>query len=186
VACASLIVEILVTFSTASLCRVSTISPAQQSLIMTSSALIGAIPVMTLALWFVLAVDGIGDFPPTWAPSILALAAALAYAFCELAGFRAAPLAHSDRQPEDVGSESWRRFTTSTFVRFVACEAVFLISVPIAFVVDSFWVVLIGAVLAMPLVFWEVWPGARNQQRFAASLEAGGVPSYLTEQVQDS
>lgn len=176
------------TFGPASLCHVSTdspTSPAQQSLIMTCGALLGAIPVMTLALWFVLAADGIGDLPPTWAPSIVLLAAALAYAFCELAGFRTPPLAHSDRQPEDVGFESWRRFTASTFVRFAVCEAVFLVSIPLAFVADSFWVVLIGAVVAMPLVFWEVWPGTRNQQRFAASLEAGGIPSYLTGRVQD-
>jgi len=174
-----------VTFGPASLCQVSTISPAQQSLIMTCSALLGAIPVMTLALWFVLAADGIGDFPPTWAPSIVLLAAALAYAFCELAGFRTPPLAHSDRQPEDVGVESWRRFTASTFVRFAACEAVFLVSIPVGFVTDSFWVVLIGAVIAVPLFFWEAWPSTRNQQRFAAALESGGVSSYLTGQVQD-
>ena len=60
-----------------------------------------------------------------------------------------------------------------------------MISIPLAFVVDSFWVVLIGAVVAVPLFFWEVWPGARNQQRFAAALESGGVPSYLTGRVQD-
>jgi hypothetical protein len=173
------------TFRTASLCRVPTVSPAQRSLTTTASALVGAIPLITLTMWFVLAADGIGDFPPTWAPSLVLLAAALAYAFCELAGFRTPPLQHSDRPPAEIEADSWRRFTTSTFLRFAVCEAVFLISMPLAFLVDSFWVVLIGAVVAVPLFFWEVWPGARNQQRFAAALEAGGVPSYLTGRVQD-
>lgn len=152
---------------------------------MTASALLGAIPLITLTLWFVLAADGMGDFPPTWAPSVVLLAAALAYAFCELAGFRTPPLQHSGRPQAEIEAESWRRFTTSTFLRFAVSEAAFLISIPLAFVVDSFWVVLIGAVVAVPLVFWEVWPGARNQQRFAAALESGGVPSYLTGRVQD-
>jgi hypothetical protein len=147
--------------------------------------MLGAIPLITLTLWFVLAADGIGDFPPTWAPSVVLLAAALAYAFCELVGFKTAPLQHSSRTPAELEAASWQRFTSSTFVRFAVCEAVFLISMPIAFVVDSFWVTLIGAVVAVPLVFWEVWPGARNQQRFAAALESGGVPSYLTGRAQD-
>ena len=147
--------------------------------------MLGAIPLITLTLWFVLAADGIGAFPPTWAPSVVLLAAALAYAFCELAGFKTPPLQHSDQPPAEVEAASWRRFTASTFLRFAVCEAVFLISMPIAFVVDSFWVVLIGAVLGVPLVFWEVWPGVRNQQRFAAALESGGVPSYLTGRLQD-
>lgn len=144
-----------------------------------------AIPLITLTLWFVLAVDGIGDFPPLWAPSVVLLAAALAYAFCELIGFRAAPLEHTGTSPADVEADSWRRFTSSTFVRFAVCEAVFMISIALAFVSDSFWVVLIGAALALPLFYYEAWPDTRNRQRFAASLEAGGIPSYLTGRVQD-
>jgi hypothetical protein len=161
---------------------VSTVSPAQRALTTTSAALLAAIPLITLTMWFVLAVDGIGDFPPTWAPSLVLLAAALAYAFCELFGFRTSPLRPSDGQtPAAIGADSWQRFTASTFVRFAVCEAVFLVSLPLAFVVNSFWVVLIGAALAIPLLLWEVWPGARNQQRFAAALESGGAPSYLVE-----
>ncbi len=165
--------------------RVPTVSPAQQTLTVTCGALVAAIPLMTLTLWFVLAVDGIGEFPPVWAPSVVLLAAALAYAFCELIGFRAAPLEHTGRPPAEIEAESWRRFTTSTFVRSAACDAVFLVSVSLAFVIESYWLVLIGAALALPLFYYEAWPDARNRQRFAASLEAGAVPSYLTGQVQD-
>ena len=46
------------TFWTASLCRVPTVSPAQRSLTTTASALLGAIPLITLTMWFVLAADG--------------------------------------------------------------------------------------------------------------------------------
>ncbi|TDD30273.1 hypothetical protein E1218_01565 [Kribbella turkmenica] len=159
--------------------------PAQKALTSTCAAMAAAIPLITLALWFVLAADGIGDFPPLWAPSVVLLAAAVAYAFCELAGFRSAPEEHTGRPAAEIGASSWQRFTASTFLRFAVCEASFLVSIPLAFVIDSFWVVLIGAALALPLFFYEVWPGARNQQRFAASLEARGVPSYLTGRVQD-
>lgn len=172
------------TSPTATLSPVPT-RPAQQSLATTCAAMAGAIPLITVALWFVLAVDGLGEFPATWAPLAVLAAAVGAYSFCELAGFRTPPLEHSGRPATEVEAEAWRRFTSSTFVRFAICESVFLVSVALAFVVQSFWVVLVGAVLALPLFFWEVWPGQRNQQRFAASLEARGVPSYLTGRLQD-
>ncbi len=143
-----------------------------------------AIPLMTLALYFALVTDGVGPFPAVWAPLVLVAAAVAAYSLVELIGFRTVPLEHGGR-PADVQAESWRRFNSSTFLRFAICEAVFLLSIPLAFIVDSFWVVLIGAVLAIPLVAYEVLPGQRNQQRFAASLEARGVPSYLLGRPQD-
>lgn len=144
-----------------------------------------AIPVITLAMWFVLAVDGVGEFPATWAPLVVLAAAVGAYSCCELVGFRTSPLEYSDRTAAEVEEDSWRRFTTSTYVRFALCEGVFLVSVAVAFVAESFWVVLIGAVLALPLFFLEAWPGERNQRRFAAALESRGVASYLNGQIQD-
>ncbi|MGW7679896.1 hypothetical protein ACWGID_04100 [Kribbella sp. NPDC054772] len=158
---------------------------AQQSLTIICAAMAGAIPMITLVLWFVLATDGTGEFPATWAPLVVLAAAAAAYTFCELAGFRTPALEHSGRPAAEIEAESWRRFTASTFTRFALCEGVFLVSVALAFVVQSFWVVLIGAVLALPLALLEVWPSARNQQRFAASLESRGVPSYLGGRLQD-
>ncbi|TCC05337.1 hypothetical protein [Kribbella soli] len=158
---------------------------ARQSLTMVCATMAGAIPMMTLVLWFVLAVDGIGEFPESW-PLLVVLAAAVgAYSICELVGFRTPPLQYSNRPTAEVQADSWRRFTASTFTRFAVCEAVFLISVTLAFVADSFWVVLLGAVIALPLFFWEAWPGERNQRRFAAALESGGIPSYLTGRAQD-
>ena len=162
-----------------------TISPAQRSLTFVTGAMLGAIPIITVALWATLASDGVGDFPAAWAPLTVLVAAGAAYSFCELLGFRTPALEYSSRPAAEIEAESWRRFTQSTFTRFALCEGVFMISIPLAFVVDSFWVVLVGAVLALPLVAWEVWPGVRNQQRFAASLEARGVPSYLTGRLQD-
>ncbi|MEV0792427.1 hypothetical protein [Kribbella sp. NPDC050459] len=158
---------------------------ARQSLTMVCATMAAAIPLMTVVLWFVLATDGIGEFPTGW-PVLVVLAAAVgAYSICELAGFRTPPLAHSARSSAEIEADSWRRFTASTFTRFAVCEAVFLISVALSFVADSFWVVLIGAALALPLFFWEAWPGERNQRRFAAALESGGIPSYLTGRLQD-
>ncbi|WP_328998929.1 hypothetical protein OHA18_31350 [Kribbella sp. NBC_00709] len=136
-------------------------------------------------MWFVLAVDGIGEFPAAWAPLVVLAAAVGAYSCCEFAGFRTPPLEYSHRTAAEVEEDSWRRFATSTYVRFALCEGVFLVSVAVAFVAESFWVVLIGAVLALPLFFLEAWPSERNQRRFAAALESRGVASYLTGGVQD-
>ncbi|HWD83929.1 MAG TPA: hypothetical protein VG497_33740 [Kribbella sp.] len=158
---------------------------ARQSLTTVCATMAGAIPVLTLVLWFVLGTDGIGPFPKSW-PLLVVLAVAVgAYSICELVGFRTPPLEYSSRSAADVQAESWRRFTASTFTRFAVCESVFLVSVALSFVAESFWVVLIGAVLALPLFFLEVWPGERNQRRYAAALESGGVPSYLTGRLQD-
>ncbi|TDU86864.1 hypothetical protein EV138_0380 [Kribbella voronezhensis] len=157
---------------------------AAASLTMVVTAMMAAIPMITVVMWFVLAGDGIGDFPGGWAPILVVALAVGAYSFCELAGFRA-PAVPPGGQPAEVEKQSWQRFTSSTFVRFALSEAVFLVSITIAFVVDSYWIVLVGAVLALPLVAWEAWPGRRNQQRFAAALEAAGHPSYLLGRPQD-
>ncbi|NIK60371.1 hypothetical protein [Kribbella shirazensis] len=158
---------------------------ARQSLTMVCATMAAAIPLLTLVLWFVLATHGLGEFPASWPPLVVLAAAVGAYSFCELIGFRTPPLEYSNRPAAEIQADSWRRFTASTFTRFAICEAVFMISVALAFVADSFWVVLIGAVLALPLFYLEAWPGDRNQRRFAAALEARGVPSYLTGQLQD-
>ncbi|HEY3508038.1 MULTISPECIES: hypothetical protein [Kribbella] len=152
---------------------------ARQSLTMVCATMAAAIPLITIVLWFVLATDGIGDFPATWAPIAVLAVAGASYALCELVGFRTPPLEYSDRSAADVARESWGRFTASTFTRFALCEAAFLVAVALAFVVQSFWVVLIGAVVALPLFFLEAWPGERNQRRFATALESRGIPSYL-------
>ncbi|WP_344231915.1 hypothetical protein [Kribbella hippodromi] len=152
----------------------------RQTLPIICAAMAGAIPLITVVVWFVLAADGIGAFPASWAPIVVIAVAGGAYACCELAGFRTPALEYSSRSAAEIEAESWRRFTASTFTRFALCEAVFLVSVALAFSVQSFLVVLIGAVIALPLFFLEAWPGERNQRRFAAALEARGIPSYLT------
>jgi hypothetical protein len=157
---------------------------AAASLTMVVGSMLGVIPLICLTMWFVLATDGIGDFPGGWAPLLVVALAVSAYSCCELVGFRTAPLPPGG-QPADVERQSWQRFTSSTFVRFAICEAVFLLSIAVAFVVSSYWIILIGAVLALPLVAWEAWPGRRNQLRFAAALESGGHPSYLLGRPQD-
>jgi hypothetical protein len=157
---------------------------AAASLTMVVGAMMAAIPSITVVLWFVLGADGLGDFPGGWAPIVVLAVAGGAYAFCEVVGFRT-PALPPGGQPADLEQQSWQRFTSSTFVRFAICESVFLLAVALAFVVGSYWIVLIGAGLAFPLVAWEVWPGTRNQQRFAAALESGGHPSYLLGRPQD-
>jgi hypothetical protein len=153
------------------------VSPAT-NLTMVVGTVIAAVPMMCVVAWFVLASDGVGDYPDTWVPLAVGAAAVAAYAFCELVGFRAAPLTPQDDQAS-VARTSFQRFTASTFVRFAVCEVVFLIGFALGFAVQSFWPVLVGAAFALPLLLWEAWPGARNRGRFADSLERNGISSGL-------
>ena len=139
---------------------------------------------IAVALWTAIGTGELGDLPSSWALLVVLAAAVVAYAFCELFGFRAKPLDQAG-DPAEVAEQSWQRFVNSTHVRMMICDVTFLITIPLGFIVQSFWVVLLGLVLALPLGFWEAWPGPRNQQRFAAALESRGVPSYLTGRLQD-
>lgn len=142
-------------------------------------ALLFPVPMITLVLWFVIGqVHGLGEFPASWAALVPLALAVGAYSFCELVGFRAPPI-QPGGQPAEVENQSWLAFNKSTLLRFAVCEAVFMASISIAFVVSSYWPVLIGAALALALIGWEAWPTQRNLQRFAAALESGGHPSYL-------
>ncbi|WBQ02495.1 hypothetical protein [Kribbella sp. CA-293567] len=141
-------------------------------------AMLYPIPIITVMLWFVLAEDGFGELPGGWPMPVVAALAAGAFSYCELAGFRARPLGPGGL-PAEVEKQSWLRFNSSTLLRFVACESVFVASIVIGFVVDSYWPVLAGGALTLGLAAWEVWPSLRNRRRFAAALEAAGHPSYL-------
>lgn len=152
----------------------------QRSLTVTFGALVGAVPMITLVCWFVLAADGLGEFPAAWSLVAVAAVAGGAYAVSELAGFRVAPLAVGG-DPSAVGQASYRSFVGSTYLRWAVCEAAFLVGVTLGFVTASLWPVLLGAALALPLMWWQAWPDQRNQARFATALERGGAKSYLQE-----
>lgn len=141
------------------------------------AGLFGAVPVMMLALWFVLGADGLGDYPDRWIPLALGAIAVSAYGLCEVV-IRPAPLG-PEGDPEQVRTRSRQQFVSAGFVRLAICEPVFLFGIALGFVADSYWPVLIGGVLVLPLMWWEVWPGPRNKARFAAALERGGHRSYL-------
>jgi hypothetical protein len=146
--------------------------------------LIFPVPVLAVVLWFVLGQDGLGEFPAGWTWQVPLALAVGAYSYCELAGFRAKPLGPGG-DPAEVENQSWLQFNKAGFVRFVICESVFMVTIPIGFIVDSYWPILIGAVLALPLIAWECWPGVRNRRRYAAALESAGHPSYLLGRPQD-
>lgn len=152
---------------------------------MTMLGLLFPVPMIALVLWFVIGrVHGLGEFPASWTALVPLALAVGAYSFCELVGFRAQPIQPGGR-PAEVENQSWLAFNKSAFLRFVACDAVFMVTIPIAFVVSSYWPVLVGAALALPLIGWEAWPSKRNLQRFAAALESGGHPSYLLGRPMD-
>ena len=119
-----------------------------------------------------------GEYPDRWIPLVLGAVAVAAYGICELL-LKPAPLRAQD-DVDQVGRASSQRFASALFARFAVCEPVFLLGVALAFVAESYWPVLIGAVLAVPLLWWEAWPGPSTRRRFAAALERGGHRSSLT------
>jgi hypothetical protein len=152
--------------------------PAAQSRYNLLAGQLFPIPIFAVILWFALAENGAGDLPSSWALLLPLLFAVGAASYCELAGFRARPLPPGG-EAAAIENESWLLFNKSVIQRYVACDAAFLASIPIGFVVDSVWPILLGAALSLPMVAWQCWPGRRNRKRFAAGLEAGGHPSYL-------
>lgn len=145
------------------------------------------IPLLAITLWFVLAANGAGELPASWALLVPLALAVGSYSYCELAGFRAQPLqSQPGTEAAKIENKSWLLFNSSVIRRYVACDLAFLATIPIGFVVDSVWPVLLGAVLSLPLVAWECWPGLRNRKRFAAALESGGHPSYLAGRPLDA
>ena len=52
-------------------------------LVMLFGSLLAAVPLVMIALWFVLGADGLGDYPDRWVPLVLGGAAVAAYGICE-------------------------------------------------------------------------------------------------------
>jgi hypothetical protein len=163
---------------------VTTTRPPAAALKFLTQAMIYPIPFITVAMWFVLTDDGLGELPGGWEPIVVAALAAGAYSYCELVGFRTQPLGPGGT-PDAIEKQSWQRFNVSTLLRFAVCESVFFVGIALGLVAQSYWLVLLGSVLTLALVGWEAWPSLRNQRRFAASLEAAGHPSYLLGRAQD-
>ncbi|GAA2075178.1 hypothetical protein GCM10009821_12750 [Aeromicrobium halocynthiae] len=145
-------------------------------------ALVGAVPVITVAVALVLPAEGTSPDPLTVGVCVaVVLGAALA---ARLIGFRVPTLpAGSDARNDDaVRRESLNRFQSSTMLRFAVTEAGFIIVLAWTFVADEGpWPLLVVALPAAVLILLNCWPSRANVDRVATALEADGARSGLRE-----
>lgn len=152
-----------------------------QSLRILVGALLSAVFVITVAMGFVLGVldDAFEPSPLLALPVVLAVGAVL---LSETVGYRHPAIAPGTPKA-DAGRRSAAAYSAGTILRFAVCEAVLLVSLALAFVVDrgGYLTVLVGAAITFGLVWFECWPRERPFARSIASLERDGGTSYLRE-----
>lgn len=144
-------------------------------------ALLTAPVFIVVAMAFVLApTEGALDATPLLVvPLVIGVAA---FAVCEAVGYRT-PAVVPGTPHEQARSQSVNAYRTTTTTRFAISEAVLFICVALGFVVTTggYLLVVLGAVVAMALVWFECWPRERPVARTQAALERDGAPSYLRE-----
>ncbi|MXG89391.1 hypothetical protein [Nocardioides flavescens] len=144
-------------------------------------ALLAAPVFIVIAMGFVLApTDGALDATPLLAVPLVA--GLVAFGICEAVGYRA-PAITPGTDPEQARAQSVAAYRAGTTTRFAFSEAVLFVCLALGFVVTSggFLLVVLAAVVAMALVWFECWPRERPVARTQASLERNGAPSYLRE-----
>lgn len=154
---------------------------AAASLRLMTLALIGSVGAILLALSFVLPP---GDEALSPVAALVQLVAALAlHVVLDRIGYAVPALDRS----LDVDQATGRAMVINqqrTVFRFVFAESIFIISLALAFagvVAGGFWVVAVGAVLALALLGVHVYPWRRPVERTAERLEADGARTRLRE-----
>lgn len=145
--------------------------------------LMGALPVMGVALYAVLSVShGATDLPPAWLMLAQVAAGMAVHFFTQAAGYRTRPLA-SDTSRDDALVASRLAFQSGMVKRFAFAEAIAILSVFAAFTVDrgGFLGYVTGALVSLALMALHVWPTPATVDRVQASLERDGARSHLRE-----
>lgn len=128
-----------------------------------------------LAMWFVLADDGIDD-PPAWSLVAVAGAGAAALATILTVGYRVPAIAPTLTR-EEIDTRAPALFTAGLVLRSALCELPLLAAIGLAFVVTDggFLVTLLGGVITLPLMLWHVVPSESQISRVTAGLERNGA-----------
>lgn len=143
-----------------------------------SGAFMGALVVIGVVMSFVLGTDGT---PPLWVPLAQLVAGIAVHFLVEAVGYRPEPLdpAMSDQEATSAGRIRW---TSSMTLRMALIEAIAIVSLVGAFVLDrGIWTYAGGALVSLALMAVHVWPGSRPVTKTADALDADGKPSFLRE-----
>jgi hypothetical protein len=143
-----------------------------------SGALMAGLVFIGIAMFFVLGTD---DTPPTWLPVAQVVAGVGVHTLLEAIGYRVPPL-DPDLSDADAEQASATRWQSSMTLRFALSEAIAIVSLVAAFVLEGgILAYAVGAVVSLVLMAVHVWPWARPVGKVAEALEAAGRRSTLRE-----
>lgn len=155
----------------------------KQQYVVLAGALMGALVVIPLALFFVVgSQEGALDAPPTLVLVALPLAGLLAHVLVESVGYRVQPIAPGTPEREAT-SQAVMRWQSSMVLRFALCEVIGIVSVALCFVVEpgGYVLVLVGCATSLVLMAGHVFPWSRPVGKVADALERDGGRSGLRE-----
>ena len=145
---------------------------------MLTGAIMGALVFIGIALFFALGTDAT---PPVWVPLAQLAAGGVVHLLVESIGYRVEPL-DPGLSERDAAVSARTRWQASMMVRMVLIEAIAILSLAAAFVIDGgVWTYVGGAVVSLALLAVHVWPSSRSVTKSADALEARGQASFLRE-----
>ncbi|GAA4121126.1 hypothetical protein GCM10022415_23540 [Knoellia locipacati] len=154
-------------------------APFAQSVRILSTALMGALVFIGIAMFFVLGAD---DTPPVWLVVAQVAAGVVVHLVIEAVGYRVQPL-DPGLSDADAGTAARARWQSSMILRFALSEVIAIASLVAAFVLEGgILAYAVGAVVSLVLMAVHVWPGARPVGKVAIALEAAGRRSTLREE----
>jgi len=143
-------------------------------------ALMAALVMIGVATWFVLGVEDGVFRPPWWLLGGQLAAEVVVHLLLDAVGYRAKPL-DPGLPAAEAARLSYAGWQQAAILRFMLSESIALVSLALAFALPEVgWLGYVtGAVVALVLMLWHVYPWQRPVQRTVASLERAGGASPL-------
>ena len=147
-----------------------------------AGALISAVVMIGVVAFMVL---GTAGYPPVWVAAGLGVLAVAAHAVVEVVGYRW-PALRPGTPAEEAAAAGVAAYRSLMMVRFALCEAVAIIALAAAFVVEpqTAKTYLVGGTLSLLLLLWHVWPSERITRRLEQALDRDGGRSGLADALQ--
>ena len=142
-----------------------------------ATALISAVVMFGIVAFFVLGPEG---YPPVWVAAALGAIAVAAHVAVEAVGYRA-PALPPGTHGDEAASAGLAAYRSLMVLRFALCEAVAIVALVAAFVVEpqTAKTYLVGGTFSLLLLAWHVWPTDRGIRRIEAQLDRDGGQSGL-------
>jgi F0F1-type ATP synthase membrane subunit c/vacuolar-type H+-ATPase subunit K len=152
------------------------VAPLRTTQILVGSVM-AALVVITAVMAGVLPTSG---YPPTWVAWALGALAVVSFLLSNAFGYTVAPIAPGTPAAE-AAIAGRTAFQSSMFTRLALSEAVAVVGLVVAFVVEpqTIMTVVIGTVLALALLAWHVWPSERVIRKVEQRLDRDGGRSHL-------